>query len=356
MKSFIINRYNYEELFLLYVDDELSAADRKAVEDFVSQNEDLSSELEMLKHVKLTDTSIVYNEKELLYKRENGISLSNYEEYFLLSTDNELNVQERNDLEQFVLKHPALQQEFTLLEQTRLEPQLIKYAGKENLYRSERKERRIVPIAWLRMSAAAAILGIVALGWFYTNKQGSNGSKPNAVNVAINKKPEVKSGKQPREIVITTAPIPKKNDHAVASVKIVKRLTIAKNTIEKIGAGKKIESAAATTEIKTESNLAVEPNVSPKEKEPVTVEIENPSENFVRNEQNTNGVFAKHKGAEENPVLITNAVYREVDNTEDEEEKSIFIAGSEINKNKLKGLFKKAVNLFGKKGNKKNSE
>jgi anti-sigma factor RsiW len=42
-----INRYNYEEYFLLYVDNELSAEERNQVESFVAANPDLEEELTM---------------------------------------------------------------------------------------------------------------------------------------------------------------------------------------------------------------------------------------------------------------------------------------------------------------------
>ncbi len=45
----IINRHNYEEFFLLYIDNELDGGQQTAVEKFVEQNPDLGKELEMLK-------------------------------------------------------------------------------------------------------------------------------------------------------------------------------------------------------------------------------------------------------------------------------------------------------------------
>ena len=64
-----INRNNYEEFFLLYVDNELGAAERKAVEDFVSQNPDLNGEWETYLQTKLSpDSSISFSGKHLLFR------------------------------------------------------------------------------------------------------------------------------------------------------------------------------------------------------------------------------------------------------------------------------------------------
>ena len=67
----LINRNNYEEFFLMYVDGELSAGDRIAVEKFASANPDLQEELNLLKEtVLVADNEIVYEHKEELYKEE----------------------------------------------------------------------------------------------------------------------------------------------------------------------------------------------------------------------------------------------------------------------------------------------
>ena len=44
----MITRENYQEFFLLYIDNELSAADARAVEEWVEANPDLEEEWESL--------------------------------------------------------------------------------------------------------------------------------------------------------------------------------------------------------------------------------------------------------------------------------------------------------------------
>src|SRR6476469_2733867 len=107
----MINLSNYEEYFLLYTDNELSKEEREAVELFVSQHPHLASELDMLQEAKLpVNDAILFGNKASLYKAENSININNYEEYFLLHTDKELSANEEEEVEQFVLHHPQLQE------------------------------------------------------------------------------------------------------------------------------------------------------------------------------------------------------------------------------------------------------
>ncbi len=101
-----INRNNYEEYFLLYADNELSANDKNLVVVFVSQNPDLEEEFVMLQQsVVKPDISIELKNKSLLFKEEGFINHTNYEEKFLLYADNELSISEIEATEKFVLSN-----------------------------------------------------------------------------------------------------------------------------------------------------------------------------------------------------------------------------------------------------------
>ncbi len=169
-----INRHNYEEYFILYMDNELSSDERRMVETFVQQHPDLKEELDLLLHYKLEpDISVVFNGKEELMKvnGETPISLSNYEEWLVLYTDNELTPAQRISVEQFAAMNPAVKDELDLMMKAKLQPEEIVFPYKESLYRKEEKVRAI-PFHWLRLQqafggrrriAAAAIL-VIALG------------------------------------------------------------------------------------------------------------------------------------------------------------------------------------------------
>src|SRR5712672_2443063 len=101
------------------------------------------------------------------------INRNNYETFFLLYLDRELNPSEMSDVEKFVSENADLQQEFSLLRQTILVPSPIIFDQKELLFRKEDK-RRVIPFYWTRIAAAVAVL--VFGSWFMTThlarKQG----------------------------------------------------------------------------------------------------------------------------------------------------------------------------------------
>jgi hypothetical protein len=65
-----INRNNYENFFLLYLDGELSQDDKTSVEKFLSENIDLQKEFSVLKNLRFTPDEIYFDEKQLLLRTE----------------------------------------------------------------------------------------------------------------------------------------------------------------------------------------------------------------------------------------------------------------------------------------------
>jgi hypothetical protein len=69
--SFFINKNNYEEVFVLYHDNELSEKEKLETESFLTQHPELKSEFELIGKAKLSpETSIVYPDKKELYRKE----------------------------------------------------------------------------------------------------------------------------------------------------------------------------------------------------------------------------------------------------------------------------------------------
>ncbi|WP_157580891.1 anti-sigma factor family protein [Segetibacter koreensis] len=358
----MINRHNYEEFFLLYVDKELDAEGFAAVESFVSQNPDLAKELDILQRATLEDNTVLFTQKELLYKKEDSISIHNYEEYFLLGADNELNEQQAAEVENFVLKHPELQNEFTILQKTRLHPEVVAFAGKEKLYRREKSVRRIVPLVWVRMGVAAAIVGIAYISFINitdTNSSAKNrmiNSKRTTAKIVVEKNKADKAQK-----LVTENPLASLNTTKERTDK-VKKLPANKAAFQKVR-NQKVEiienkqESVATNVKKPENKIEQQPvvNIGTVKKEPELAEVPIEKNHFSDNNNTSGLVNPSEKNAvminepivkEEKP-LATHAVYLETDNVE--EERNVYIGSAEINKNKLKGLLKKASVFLDKK-------
>ena len=98
------------------------------------------------------------------------INRNNYEEYFLLYVDRELNGDEQKMVEEFVKLHPDLEKELSALQQTISLPPVMIFEGKGKLYREE-TERRILPAYWMRIAVALVIILTGGLFWLLMTRQ-----------------------------------------------------------------------------------------------------------------------------------------------------------------------------------------
>jgi hypothetical protein len=102
---------------------------------------------------------------------EMEINRNNYETFFLLYLDRELNPSEMQEVEKFVGANADLEKEFTQLRQTIFIPAETIFAQKDLLLRREEK-RRIVP--FYRMRVAAAVTFLILGSWFTATQMIKN--------------------------------------------------------------------------------------------------------------------------------------------------------------------------------------
>ena len=170
-----INRNNYEEFFLLYADNELTAEERTMVEQFIVLHPDLGEELNILSQTKLPhEEHLAYTDKANLFRHSetNFINEDNYKEYFLLYVDEELNVGEKKAVEEFVASNNDKQKELLLFQQVKLQTEEdIVFRNKDTLYRTEKQPIRIIPMRWIRVAAAAAVILTGIAVWTTSNEE-----------------------------------------------------------------------------------------------------------------------------------------------------------------------------------------
>jgi hypothetical protein len=157
-----ITRHNYEEYFLLYADDELSAAERREVEDFLELHPDLVGELDVFFKLKLDDrNSPVFDGKASLYRplTDEHEPVSENEMMLLSYMDGELNGEENKRMALLIAHDPeiaARHQEY--LAAVLPSSAMIPFPDKSSLYRKESKPAILLKLNWTRVAVAAALV------------------------------------------------------------------------------------------------------------------------------------------------------------------------------------------------------
>ena len=153
-----IDRHNYEECFILYWDNELTALQKQAVENFVKENADLHEEFNILGQTRFVPDNNIQLEKKEFLLNNSFINITNYEEQLLNYIDDEITAGQRKEIEKFAGQYSAVKQELALLQKTKLQPETeIVFHDKSILYRREEKVR-VISMTWFRVAVAAAII------------------------------------------------------------------------------------------------------------------------------------------------------------------------------------------------------
>ena len=160
-----INLGNYEEYFILYMDNELGEDQRKMVDAFLTAHPDLQAELEILMSTKLPPEEFSFQKEPLL---ADSMKLNAVDEDLLLYMDHELTEEKKKTVEQELASNQTYQQQHRLLLQTRLDAsEVVAYPHKKELYR--RTERVIAFKSWMRIAAAVIVIAATAVLYFAGN-------------------------------------------------------------------------------------------------------------------------------------------------------------------------------------------
>lgn len=332
-----INRNNYEEFFLLYVDGELTSLEKDAVDAFIQQHPDLKTELDALKQAVLPIEQISFNAKENLFKNEStAISSANFEEKFLLYVDDELTIDEKEEVEKFVLQNPQYQQAFVVLQQTKLVAEGIACPDKDSLYKKE--ERRVVYVNWRRLSIAAVLTGLAFLVWTIVPKQNHSVNIDQTASTRIRNNSS--SLKQHENISANGVNDNDNNDLVINNISLDHNHTY--HSIIDHG------NDAINTKQDDVPNTFTE--LQPIKYTPASIVNENA--NVIATVSNQNPLHATPLVAKEDneKMMVQPAVYKELV-TDDEDNNSLYIGNLELNKDKVKGLLKKAGRIFARPKN-----
>lgn len=351
-----ITRHNYEEYFILYMDNELTPEERGMVEAFVRLHPDLKEELDLLLQYKFTpDTEIVFSGKEELLKgqADSIVNLSNYEEYLLLYIDNELNPAAVAAVEQFAAENLAVKKELDLLRFTRLQPETIQFPDKASLYRKEEKVRSL-PVRWWRAVAAILILGLGLATWWMSDRR-------------LDEEALTAGKTKPEELIKSPAPIqPDNGNEALA----IGSDTIRKNTSTTAEGLATTKTGGATINVKQQpDNRTNQPQtdktdaLANRQTDNKTNNLPQPENNpYINNTQDAVAVTPVQAKNNAKGILTNTDVTKTTGSSPDikqavdfavnrSDDQGIETAGNDGKKNKLRGFLRKVTRTFEKRTN-----
>jgi hypothetical protein len=339
-----INRHNYEEFFLLYVDNELTAAERSMVETFIDANPDLKEELELLKQLTFTvDAKLDDVFKSSLLKPVDENSAIT-EEQLLLFFDDELKADEAAFIKQAVAANTKLQQQLLWLQQSKLSADTsIVFPDKSLLYKEIKPARVFYMGTTLRRwSAAAAVLLLFGTSVWLMNRDNNTTSVVNKGNSTPVKTDEPKVNSNNTKPGTSTD----QNNELVQQTPVENNAVKQQPTIIVPVAGQKKNDAIAVQNIQqkqTEQSFVQQPQNQTTVETETTAKTEVTQKNnsyTESNNPNTSTVQSETGIAKTNTSFINNE-----DDEEDDEQVGL------LNENRqrstgLKGLLKRARRTF----------
>jgi hypothetical protein len=315
---------NYEEFFILYMDNELSEEQAKMVDEFLVAHPDLKSEFEILMSTKLPLEDFSFDKKDLLAE---NMKLTSVDEELLLYIDNELPADKKKTVELEITSNRDYQLQHQVLLQTKLDPsEKIEYPDKKELYR--RTERVIAMKVWMRVAAAVVIVAIAGIVVFNKPPSITTTTSGDQVTAGANSSNQEKNVEVKDTAVITQ---PSFDQNNLASNEPSEKEKKSNKNIEK-------------TEVK--DSVSAPQNLMAYNKPQETNEnLDRTVKRSVQFDENNNVQPVEHKVSINNPDVTSSLLARNTIETPVETKEST----ESDRKGSLKGFLRKATRMIEKR-------
>jgi hypothetical protein len=199
-----INRNNYEEFFIDYLDGKLSEASLRRLECFLLANPDLREELEGMELAVIRASGETFGSKDQLLNIDLSLPVGeeNFPFFAIAASEGDLTEIQRSAFRDFLSAHPEKEEEYQTIQQLRLQPEPSdQYPAKSELKKPAFTVYRRELYAGLALAASLTLL----IGLFFILRE-----KP-AVTVAQETRPveervmEIKTDSIPESIPLIRA-------------------------------------------------------------------------------------------------------------------------------------------------------
>ena len=294
-----------------------------------------------------------------------NINLHNYQDFLLRYIDEELDLRETEALLAFVAIHPAIGEELELLQSTKLdietiscpskallyknifpvtlEPATMVCPNKQKLFKKEKEKAPIVLLKWWAVGAAAVFIFIVARYGMFSGEAGNGLSKNNdAKNNSV--KPVTSPVNNPINNISTPNDTIVKTGSLASTNAKENQQNIADNNLNQVAfenlAHPSIPTASTVKASETARAIPSYNGSIIDVKPTVIAEI-------------TAAPIALNEAAE---TQEPNETIETIDTESASSNRSVMVGAFEIDKDKFRGLFRKATAIFKNKENNKNEK
>ncbi len=332
-----INRHNYEEFFLLYVDNELTAGQRKIVEAFVATNPDLQEEFDLIQQatftadIKLDETFISSLLKPV--GEESTIS----EEQLLLYVDDELSADEKAAVEKELVTSPSLQKELQWLRRSQVTADIAVVFPDKSLLYKQAEPARVFSMSsaarkWSAAAAVALLLGSAIWFTFDNNKTIEESSKGKVAVGQQPKKQDAQKISKPNSVKeILKETLEEQNNElnpSIAKTESAQQQSTTKPFIASVDATTNPGTTVTTSDVPTDPVITEPVEKTAEEK------VEAPS-----NKPTTSTVQS----------IADNTSYASYNNDVADEEEDVLLSDERQRKSGIAGFLKKAKRTFERK-------